>query len=200
MDKNKKIVIAALGAALLGMGAFQFMGGGGEEPAPAKTEAKKEDPKKDEKLLANRVQIPPLGAKDPFHPVQLPGGVQPEDPKPVSPQENTGSQGSSQPIPKDIWGPGEGPFGPLDPNNEGDPNVPTQVEKPVFGYSLIGIISGDTPAAVFADQTGNQKLITLGGEIDGDSKLISIKGNQAVVKFKDETLKLTIGGTASAKF
>ena len=193
MDNKKKIVFGVLIFALLGMGVFQFTGSS-PEPVVAKTEAPAA-PEQTKHAPQTDVWLPPLAMRDPFKPGMLANGQpQPEEtaqPNVAPKVEPTRDIDTSFPdfpdgLPR-TGGPGTGG------------NVPLPVEGPKFGYTLVGVMLGDTPAAVFADAQGNQKLITLGGEIDGDSKLVALHAGKAIVKFQNQTLTLTIGGTASAK-
>jgi hypothetical protein len=190
MDSKKKWIVAALGVAVLGIGAFQFAGGGSDEPAPKKEEpVKKQDPPK----LAGLTPMPPLEARDPFKPGKLPGAI--EEQKPQQPEKTT------PPPTSEIGGKG---FEPMQLPSLGDPSQGAgQGEmhvEPTFKYTLVGVVMGEVPAAVFADPNGNQKLVTLGTDIDGESKLVAVERGKVIVKFQKQTLTLSIGGTASAKF
>lgn len=193
MDNKKKLVLGALFVAIFGIGAFQFVGGSSEEPAQAaKSSAKQDVPKTADRPVAS--VYPPLAARDPFKTERLPGGV-----VQAAPKEQEQPAGGTQKAPpsefsSEQWGPLPGP----DPNGADGAAQPLQAE-PEFKYVLVGVVEGETPAAVFADSAGNQRLITLGGAIDGDSKLLSISRGKVTVKFNKQTLTLTIGGTASAK-
>lgn len=196
MDNKKKLVFGVLVAALLGVGAFQFIGGSQEPVAAAPTQVAKEAPK----LVAQTsITVPPLGPRDPFAPARLEGGVIREATPEPAPSTGGAGQTKLPPI-RDIFG-GGGNI-PVLPETGGGPGLegqPTIQVTPTFSYVLVGVVMGDTPAAVFADASGNQRLITLGGSIDGDSKVVAIENGKVVVKFGKDMLTLSIGGTASEK-
>lgn len=194
MDNKKKLVFGALVVALLGVGAFQFVGGSGEAPKPAAAEPKKDEAKT---LALLHPSVPPLPARDPFTPGRLPGAPEPEQ-KQSEPAKGAGgsappSMGGSQP--PMTWGDQLPQIG----GGQGTETVPVTPQAPVFPYTLIGVVAGETPAAVFTDTTGSQRLVTQGGSLDGDSRVLSIERGKVKIQFGKETLTLTIGGTASAK-
>ena len=195
MDNKKKIVFGVLLFAILGIGVFQFTGSS-EEPVVVKTEKPAQPEPQPHTGPNSETWLPPVAIRDPFMPASLPNApLRPEETVP-QPEE-----GSKQP-PTDFKTPAEweGGTNPVIPGvGENGGAGPGMEIKPVFSYTLVGVMLGDTPAAVFADAQGNQKLITLGGEIDGDSRLVSLHSGKAIVKFQNQTLTLTIGGTASAK-
>jgi hypothetical protein len=190
MDNKKKLILGALVVAILGIGTFQFSGGSEQAPPPPPKEAPKVAAEnKNENLVVNA--YPPFEARDPFKAAQLPGGIPTQ---PVMVPEHAPK--NVKPIPE--FNPG-GQFSPITLPAPDQQNPAVFAVEPEFRYVLVGIVQGDIPAAVFADEAGNQRLITLGGAIDGDSKLISVERGKATVKFNKHTLTLTIGGTASAK-
>jgi hypothetical protein len=203
-DNKKKVVIGVLVVAVLAIGAFQFTGGGSDEPAATPKKEGQTAKKPDEKTtIPPPPTFAPYTARDPFEQGRLANFVeeprpQPEPEKP-KPRENASSGtdgemvlpplGNGKNIPWDVPGPGQG----------GSGTTTVVPVEPEFKYALVGVVVGETPAAVFADATGGQRLITLGGSLDNDTKLISISQGKAVVKFGKKTITLTIGGTASAK-
>ena len=62
-----------------------------------------------------------------------------------------------------------------------------------FTMSLAAVIMGDRPAAVFQDEQGNQRLVTLGGRVDGDSVVTRIQRGTVTVAHKGKTVTLTVG-------
>lgn len=210
-DKKKVVVLGALGAVLLGVGAFQFIGGGATEPVPAKQAAKKTDPKKVDakKPVANPLVALALPRRDPFKVPNLPG-FRPDaskttpEPAPSAPPEPV--QGSITP-PKPL---DEGSIGlenPLTPTNikvepvKSEPAPVTKVEpvkppEPVFGYTVSGVIVGERSAAVFTDAKGNQRLVTVGTALDGDSRLTKVEPGKVFVRFRGKTIRLTVGGSS----
>ncbi len=203
------MVMGALALMIVCVGAFQMMGGSPPAPAPVAKKEKPVDKKnstsEDKPKVANPDQARPLPKRDPFAPSEF-ALLANSDPviKPTTDVE--GAKG-----PKTKPGPGmssDGP-GPLpDTGSEewvpggkikGDINVPVLPPPPKFSYALIGLVSGKYPAAVFADSSGNQKLVEVGDSIDASSTLVAVDGNKVKVKFHDQTLVLTVGGNPHEK-
>ena len=203
-EKKQMVVLGVLALMIVCIGGFQMMGG---ETAPVPTPApKKEEKKVDETFttsvakseVANPEQSRPLAKRDPFAPsaFAISANEDPNAPAPVKPTANR--PGGRRPIPdvlqggsKDIeWVPGG--------VNEGgvEPFAP---DAPKFAYTLIGLVQGKYPAAVFADATGNQKLVEAGDAIDSSTTLIAVYGNKVKVKFHDQTLVLSVGGNPNGK-
>jgi hypothetical protein len=201
-DNKKKVVIGVLVAAVLAIGAFQFTGGGSDEPAPAPKKDQTAQKQDDKTTIPPPPTFAPYTARDPFEQGRLANFV--EEPKPQQePEKAKTPEKSSRPNgdfePEINWG-NPGGIPPVDPGNPGTQGGnPAIAVEPEFKYALVGVVVGETPAAVFADATGGQRLITLGGSLDNDTKLISISQGKAVVRFGKKTITLTIGGTASAK-
>ncbi|MBS1723771.1 MAG: hypothetical protein JSS66_12555 [Armatimonadetes bacterium] len=59
-----------------------------------------------------------------------------------------------------------------------------------FAYKVTGVIVGHKPMAVFEDDSGNQRLVPVGGSIDGDSKVVGVeRGKVRIVhRGKEKTL------------
>jgi hypothetical protein len=66
-----------------------------------------------------------------------------------------------------------------------------------FAYALEGIILGPHTAAVFVDSAGNERLVPLGGALDGDTRLVKVEGGRVTVRFHGKELRLTPGGNDS---
>lgn len=136
--------------------------------------------------------IPPMPARDPF---QVPSDivalnnapvqekvVPTTEPKPVHSGQ---SPRGNQPVNPEIFG----SFPPL--TGGGTPSGPIGVPAPSGpNVRLMGVLVGDKPMAVFEDDKGNQKLVPLGGSVDGDTKVTSIKRGQVTISHrgKDKTL------------
>ena len=83
-------------------------------------------------------------------------------------------------------------------NGVGVPPMPVP-DKPLFGYTLVGVVEGAHPAAVFDDGKGNQQLIEIGQSVGPSAKLLSIKRGIVRIKFNAETLTFNVGGNPNAK-
>lgn len=228
MDANKKktMVLGALGVALLAVGAFQFVGSG--EPAKKDKADKKQSTAaalyedgdataKLKNLVANNqisednpaslVYNIPLNQRDPFArsgsmpPVQQGNPpAQPEPAKSTTPKPpilggNPPLGGSMPPFPV----PGAGQAGLPGADGVGvRPGDPLR-QPDEFAFTAVGLIEGTHPAVVFADGSGNQKLVPVGGEIGPDSTLAKISKNKVYVKHHKKMLTFIVGGTPNAQ-
>lgn len=213
-DKQKFIVIGVLAALVLGIGAFQFMGG----EAPKKPSAKKSsdtvkdakgEPLDESKAALTKLIATNLPARDPFRPADIPGMPEPQkspdttkapDPEPpkVEPSKTptrevagtTGSPGILKgSIPVD-------PMGGLPPAGGGGPKVMVQPGAPLRApgeppYSVAGVIIGKEKMVVLQTDSGSQVLVKLGDKIDGDNRVVSIEaGGKVRVKSGKKTSTL----------
>jgi hypothetical protein len=208
-EKKQMLVLGLLALMIVSVGAFQFMGGSPPPPpAAAKDEkAAEEEAKAKAKEAENEIKNPdfatPLARRDPFR--LAPFAQKPEDPisKPVDQQKLSPLPQSVKRSTRDKAMRGGLKFPSMPDWNspsasKGEVGIMPPPE-PKFGYSLIGIIAGANPGAVFTDAAGNQKLVEVGQGIDGDAQLISVSRDKVRVKFHAKTLVLTVGGNPSAK-
>jgi hypothetical protein len=80
------------------------------------------------------------------------------------------------------------------------PDVPNGIGiQPLNPFDVIGAIEGEHPAAVFVDESGRQRLVTVGGSFGDDRHLVSVDGDRVTVRHKDKTITYTVGGTPNAK-
>lgn len=206
-EKKKAAVMVVLLVVVLGVGGFRLMDASSEPPAaPAKPkEAKPEenvDPNKRPPLNAG---LPPLAQRDPFIQASFvnDGTDQPTTPPPTPQPDKKPVQGThGQPKlgfdPKGTFGGDTGGTLP-NPNTSKDTIPPMPVEKPIFGYSLVGVVDGAHPAAVFDDGKGNQQLVEVGQSIGPNAKILAIYRGKVRVKFNAETLTFNVGGNPNAK-
>lgn len=192
-DKKKLIIVVALGAVMLGIGAFQFTKiSAGEAQAPA-ADSSIETGETPEKVAqrggANDLVTGSYPERDPFKPMNLPevdpfahvpGAGQTPPQNPVPQPTITGSVTTGVPV------------GPLIVSPTGEPGFPPLT--PGVPYSLTGIIIGEKPAAVFVDSLGTQRLIQLGGSLDGDTVVSKIERREVTLRIKDKNHTLTLGG------
>jgi hypothetical protein len=200
LDEKKKVaVLGALFVLVIGIGAFQFIGGSEPAPVAKKPEEKKTDAKSAE---ANKPKNPTvafdLPARDPFDAPEpaTPGAATSRAPEPTK---------IRQPRPEDLEPtrpigitplPGKLPM----PEGNGQSTPPPAVrEEPKFNYSVAGVMLGDVKLAVFKDAGGAQRLIREGGSLDGDTQVVSIEKGKVTVSFRGKRLELTNGGGSSAK-
>lgn len=211
-DKKKKLAIGSLLAILLAIGGFQFVGGS-PEPAPSnkeknadKTDSSKEAAKageQDNKLEGEGTALlaaSALPVRDPFD-----GSMyqpKPEAKPAVAPPPAQPSTGVS--TRRRSGGSFSGSLPPFDPRNtlpSPTGGITLEPGKPMpdadaFGYGVSGVITGAKPAAVMVGPNGNQLLVTEGGAIDGDSRIVSISRGKVVVRHKNKNITLSVGGSS----
>ncbi|MBS1720709.1 MAG: hypothetical protein JST35_09715 [Armatimonadetes bacterium] len=221
-DKKKIIIMGALGVAILGVGAFQLMGGS-PPPAPA-AEAKKGLDKPDfeqgkdgeKKDLKNPQYANLLPQRDPFAQPNIPELAAPAQPPvpttptPATTQGGSKSSGRKIRVPSTYGGDGEPQIRPLPLGGEiGKGGVPPVGGGAMAGpglkveptYTVTGVIVGKKPAAVFVDSQGNQRLIQEGQMIDDDAKVVGIEKGKVRIRRKDgkeHSIELT-GGSPNGK-
>jgi hypothetical protein len=186
---------------VLSVGAFQFTR---KDPPPPPSKSKEKPKAKDAaESTANQPKKYPeltdLPAKDPFEIASFVSGSNPKPvPPPVAPVHPGGTAMTDPtrnglktlPGPDDInWKPG-GSIGEV---------KPIEPPKPVFGYSLVGIVQGSHPMAVFDDGKGNQQLVEVGQSIGSSATVTNISGGKVRVRFNAETLVFNVGGNTNAK-
>jgi hypothetical protein len=204
VNKKKLIVIGVLGAVLLAVGVFQFTSSSEPQPssspkppsagadagAPAKTaDGDNTDPAAVDDPI-RKLYVQALPTRDPFQRLgaelegePLPKGTSTLRPTPpaVPPMKLDG-------VLPDLNGSlptGLTPGAPLRRPGE-------------FAYTLSGVILGSRPAAVFTDDSGNQKLVLLGSAVDGDSRLVGLTKGHATISHQGKTLTFSVGGNPNA--
>ena len=204
-DKKKLMVVGALVVVVVGVGAFQMTSGGLSGPkekpkgasqtAASKGTSKDGDGKKSDGTkfeIRNPVYASALAERDPFEEGAITNSVKPPEAK-VQPRQQ-----SRRNVPS---GPG---YQPLNPggmlpgaiNNGGGTSVQgapplRRPEEPTV--TVTGVIMGTRPAVIFQDDQGNQRLVALGGEIDGGSRVTDISRGKVTVSRKGKTFTLTVG-------
>lgn len=204
-DKKQIIVIGALGAVLVAVGAFQFLSG----PKTTVEVDSEEADKAIEEVVAKKhlegalARLVPgeLSPRDPFQPI---GWSAPAEPTSQAPATTPSmSSGGSRPSSS-----GGGFIPPMNPLPGGFPGfggslpdpanglglVPSAGAPPMpgAGYAVKGVVVGDKPMAVFEDSAGNQRLVPLGGSIDGDTQVTGIDRGKVTVKHRGKEKTLTI--------
>ena len=193
-DKKKLAIVGVLGFIIVGVGAFQFMKGGSTAPVkPASTAKPAAAPeKKDDGKIKNPEYSAPLADRDPF---KAPADGVPPD---LNAKLKLASS-KSAPKPPSMGG-HLGTADILPSSGAGGTIAPLSVApaEPIFGYRLLGLISGRHPAAVFTDASGAQRLVPLNGSLDGDTQLLAVQKGRVVVSFRGKHLRLSLGGTPDA--
>lgn len=212
-DKKKMLVLGVLALLLVAVGAFSFLSGGnsgasaelvakteeavkeaeeGTDPNAPEGDVSESDPTKNpdgtpkEGLLA----MVPLAPRDPFTvPPSLDTRpkVDPVKPAPEPVIQPTATISTQRPTGQKPFDPGMNPL----PGGSGGIGDGSPIEV-VPQYAVKGIILGAKPLAVFQDSSGNQKLVSLGGSIDGDTKVVAIEKGKVTVSYKGKRQTLVI--------
>lgn len=218
MDDKKKIaILGGLFLVMIAVGAFQFAKGGSTdapaEPVAKATEASAET---ETEVVANTeaskaegaegaeigegvdpalIAAARLNPRDPFDGSAWDANLKPAPtvtppaPKITSPIRPAGMTGSGfKPIPI-----GEGAL----PTPEGSSTPIPGGKLPSiedFPYTVAGTMVGDRPCVLLTDSTGKQKLVNVGGSIDGDSQVMSISKGAVTVKHRGKTKTFRVSG------
>jgi hypothetical protein len=208
-DKKKMMVVGALVAALLAVGAFQFMSpapgivdeGGSDasdpvaaNPTPVDPAAPKKDPVREMLIsLATGTATP----RDPFVPsgellaeFQNPLTKTPpasEAPRPQAPTPSGPRRSYSESI--EPLRPMPGDLRPTAPDGQGISGpiatslpTPGQQNYQEFGYKVKGVIVGTKRMVVLEDSNGSQKLVAEGSSVDGDTTIVGIEGSRVHIR------------------
>jgi len=215
-DKKKLMILGVLALLMVAVGAFTFMGGGApaspevlttkaadaygegsEQPATGEdTVEGTEDKPTDGIADADRPEsgvlaLAPFEPRDPFEtPSSVPKTGTAVTPPVAQPTAQMAPiQGNPRP-----QNPGNEPFSPGQFGGAiggGNPqNLPPIVVAPTF--IVKGIILGNKPMAVFEDAEGNQRLVALGGSVDGDTKVVAIEQGKVTVNHKGKRYSLAL--------
>lgn len=200
-DKKQLVVVGVLVAVVLSVGAFQFM----RKPDAAPVASTKKSTTADGKNAEGVAKV-----EGPKYPTLLP--LAPKDPFEIAAFVAVGTTPPPKPLAKPTGGTGipAGPKGVLIDASKGSDTtsgqtgpiglVPPMVPpKPVFGYTLIGIVNGAHPMAVFDDGKGNQQLVEIGQGIGPSATILTISRGKVRVKFNLETLEFNVGENPNAK-
>lgn len=212
-DKKKLMILGVLALLMVAVGAFTFMGGGssaspevlttkatgaygeGTDPQANGDEATGDEKPTDgiseeDRPESGVLALAPFEPRDPFEtPSSVPKANQITPPPAVTPtathvspiQGNPPRQNSgNQPFDPNTFGGGIG----------GGQNLPPVVVAPTF--IVKGIILGAKPMAVFEDGQGNQRLVALGGSVDGDTKVVAIEQGKVTVVHKGKRYSLAL--------
>lgn len=214
-DKKKLLIIGVLGAVLLGIGAFQFMGPsspptiedpgeetgsttGSAEPAggaAAPAEAPK-DPVRDQLIQLISTAATP---RDPFRASGQLATEFANSPTKVAPASASPAAGTPPPPPK---APSfSQPVAPMNPLPGGFPDGPVGLRPeagvPPFpgepvrntsgpGYKVRGVIVGKSRLVVLEDSDGNQRLVPEGGSVDGDTTIVGVKEGSVAMRVRGQ--------------
>jgi len=215
-EKKKLAIIGVLGILLLGVGAFQIIGGGGsapvleakkEKPAATASSGTEADPGATEESNESDLIAGKLPQRDPF---LAPGAVQAVSPNgattgtPAMPTTNQPAMASNQPVgyqhnenppmppmPGDIQ-----PMPGVNGGNTGEFTGPGDSNQPQApSLKLTGVVLGDTALAVIQDESGKQRVLRVGDTVSGH-RVISITKNKVVLSGSGERVTLAINSDA----
>ena len=218
-EKKKLLIMGVLAFAVLCVGVFQFTGGGKKDaPVEAKPKAAKtivaSRPAAPTDALNNAMGNPPPGTN-----VIVPGGKNgvnapitaegdlperdPFDGEKYLPADPSTMKAPTTPTPAPAAAKAATRIPPVEPlamsgslpTPGSAVNVASLNAKPkdVFEYSVSGVVTGDKPAVVFQDGKGNQRLIQLGGSLDGDTKVLSVSRGKVTVAHHGKNMTLIVG-------
>lgn len=208
-DKQKMIVIGALGLVLVGIGGFQLMGGGGAAPAPKPAAKAAEDPNAkpgvevEKEASKDEMFVEQLPQRDPFK-TQLNTAAFGFAGGPAEPETSTTTGADTPPPPPPAPTAGvavkpnglEGELEPMDPNSgamlppvgPGNGGNSEQLPGPdgasvasAPSYRLSGVVTGRKNMAIIVDGNGKQKLVKAGDTLDG-RKVVAIKNSEVVLE------------------
>jgi len=198
-EKKKLIIVCSLAAVIACVGGFQLLKGKSSKP-PIQVS----NEKKDADAAATTVAPVDQGPKNP----QVANDLPPRDPfqPPASAMPAFASTTPHAPTrsghvnPFGYRVPDIHPLGGnLSPMGGSQlTSIPQPKDEP-FGYTLVGSIAGDKSAALFQDKSGNQKVVPVGGAIDGESRLASIDQGSVTIVVRGKVLRLSMGGNPVEK-
>lgn len=194
-DKKKLLIIGILFLALVAVGTYQFVG---SDPAPKKSNASKAEEPNDNSATGqpegeeSRTDLYAFGLtpRNPFQPGTLPNEQKPSDPEnnnrivhaPPEPRVSTPYQGEKPP-----WDPTI-PGVAMEPGGESPPAVNE------FTYTLIGLVDGPTPVAVFLTGDGVQKMVKVGEYVGQNAKVVRIQNKAVTIQADGKTITQRVGG------
>ena len=170
-----------------------------------------------QKALLMQMVSKPYPARDPFAPQYKDGTADPNAASTPAPANAAPTQPVRQPVASNGFRrppPLEGGTKPWEPPVTGGSGLsnPAGSTTPIgggiglskgaplrqpneFAYTLKGVLVGNKPMAVFEDDNGNQRLVPLGGSVDGDSKVVGIEKGKVRIRHrgKDQTHTLPEG-------
>lgn len=228
MDKEKQkfLLVGVLGAVLLAIGVFQFATLGGESPRPARKTAESSEASEPAPALEvapvaapetpSESDQPPAfqglyAARDPFAVVPLAPSLTPtprEETASAPPPTRTAPRRSEPSGPRGPESFDRSSIPPLDPLPGAAPNpgegvalTPgTPLRNPdELPYTLCGVLLGDRPVAILRSDEGHQKMVPLGGKIDGRAQIVEISRGKVTIEHDGKREVLRMGGTPGAK-
>ena len=206
-DKKKVIVLAALGAVLLGVGAFSMTGGGAPAPAPA--EAAKEEQQSEAAAAAEAIEeqespfaSAPLPQRDPFAPqiakrdanAPVAGSTPPpaaQSGTPLAPMDVPAPP--MPPMPGDVASlPNPGPTG-NGPDQIAGQGAPSEPIGPSF--RLTGVVLSEQPMALIQVDGGKQRAVRVGDRLSGH-RVASISRRGVTLESNGQRTTLAFKGNA----
>lgn len=195
-DKKRFLVLILLALVLVGVGVWQFSSGDKKQNKAQSEQAKANEEQKEKELITQLTNIDyeSMGyvKKDPFRPAVLPNADEPDEEEKKTPAPQPQNNNNRRPIQPNI----DTSMPLFDPmsNHANLSDAPIIRSLDEFAYTLVGIVEGPVPCAVFRSDSGTQRIVRLNSLIDNDSRVVGIKDGVVTVRHKDKTLKLSVGG------
>ncbi|MEW5883083.1 MAG: hypothetical protein AB1725_02520 [Armatimonadota bacterium] len=194
-DKKKLLIIGILFLALVAVGTYQFVGSGpaakkssvakAEEPKDSGTAEQPEDGESPSNLYA-------LGfsPRNPFQPGTLPNDQKPSD----SENNNRIVHAPPEPRVSTPYGGEKPPWDPTIPGVDMEPGGESLPAVNEFTYTLIGLVDGPTPVAVFLTGDGVQKMVRVGEYVGQNAKVVRIQNGAVTIQADGKTITQRVGG------
>lgn len=206
-DQKKVMILGALMAVMLAVGAFQLTGGGSAPvEAPAKEETVAENEESPGTDSANRedgtlnVDLTQLPQRDPFAPQISTGNdtTVAQNTPPAAPTPSAGIEPMAPPMPPMPGEPDELPMpsmindgsGPGEIAGEGDAN-----SSSAPSLRLSGVVLGDQPLALIQIEDGRQRTVRV-GDIVADHEVTRITRTGVTLVGRGGTFTLALKGNA----
>lgn len=192
-DKKKIAVLGVLGAALLGVGAWQLIG---SSPTPPAANDKPKDKPVEKVVASNDIELPEaqfdmnlvgLRRRDPFTPGQLAPEptTGPNNPKVViAPQAKRTPRSTGPRL--------GGAYTGLPPLTGPDLAIAPMAPD----YQLVGVVDGPNPVAVFRSRSGAETMVRVNGHVGSNGKVVGINGGRVTVLENGKATTLTVGGNS----
>ena len=199
-DKKQTIIIGALGVVLLGIGAFQFIGGSSGTGATNKLKPATEA---DAAAVAapvtedrsdNEFANMPLAQRDPFKPAILPSEGTASSPKPPAPRPTSNNNYGGVVNPMPVPGPMVGSLPDLQNPGE-NTGTAASYRPPTTSMKLSGVVIGGHQIALIQTESGKQRTVRVGDTIGGQ-KVVSISRRGVVLEGQGQRSTLTLEDNA----
>lgn len=197
-DKKKLLVIGILFLALVAVGTYQFVGSSSPAPQKSNTSKAKAADNSGTPLQPDVEETPSglhafgLTPRNPFQP-----GTLPSESKVDEPENNRIVQAPPEKPSPRVPTPYKGDKPPWDPTIPGvslQPGGEAPAPANEFTYTLIGLVDGPTPVAVFLTGDGVQKMVRVGEYVGQNAKVVRIQNGSVTIQADGKTITQRVGG------